>query len=339
MISEKSCKIESMKRIDEDIKTGTFRRVYLLYGEEDYLKRQYRDKLIRAMTDEGDTVNLARYEGKETSVGEVIDLAETLPFFAERRVICLSDTGFFTAAQEELAAYFARIPETACLIFVESQTDKRTKTFKAAEKNGLAVSFSMPDERTLARWMQGRVKAAGKTMTGDAWEEFLERCGDYMEHMDKEMEKLLSYVYEKDGIERADVENVCTRPPQSKVFDMIAAMGRRDLTKVLELYHDLLATREPPLRILALIVRQFQQMYLIKDMAAQGMNVLGIASRMGSRDFIVRKNMAMAANFTSEQIRGLLEEAADCEERVKSGRLQDRMAVELLMVRYSQRQA
>lgn len=309
--------------------------MYVLYGEEDYLKRQYRDKLIRALTTEGDTMNLAYYEGKDTSVGQVIDLAETLPFFAERRVICLTNTDFFSTAQEALADYLGNIQESTCLIFVENNVDKRTKTYKAANKYGRAVDFVMPDEKMLSKWMMSRVKAAGKAMTRDAWEEFLERCGDHMEHMDKEMEKLLSYVYDKDAITLEDVEQVCSRQAQSKVFDMISFMGAKNLPKVLELYHDMLSTKEPPLRILSLIVRQFQQMYVIKDLASQGMNVPQITSRMGSRDFIVRKNLSMARNFSDQQIRALLEEAADCEERVKSGRLQDQMAVELLMIKYS----
>ena len=84
-----------MKTIDEHIKTGQFKNAYLLYGDEDYLKKQYRDKLIKALLSEGDTMNFAKFEGKDISVGEVIDLAETLPFFADRRVILISDSGFF----------------------------------------------------------------------------------------------------------------------------------------------------------------------------------------------------------------------------------------------------
>ena len=72
-----------MKTIDEEIKNGMFQKCYLLYGEEAYLKRQYRTKLVRAMVAEGDTLNFASYEGKGIRPGELIDLAETLPFFAE----------------------------------------------------------------------------------------------------------------------------------------------------------------------------------------------------------------------------------------------------------------
>lgn len=324
-----------MKSIDEDIKNGQFKKLYLLYGDEDYLKKQYRDKLVHALVAEGDTMNFAKYDGQNVSVGELIDLAETLPFFAERRVILVTDSGFFKSSEEQLALYFAEIQDTTCMIFVESEVDKRSKTYKAAVKAGSAVDFSMPDERMLTSWMMARVKQAGKTMTQEAWTEFFDRTNDSMDHMNLEMEKLLSYVYDKDCISLADVEAICTKQMHSKVFDMISFIASKNLPKVLELYHDMLAAKEPPIRILALIIRQFDQMYLMKDMASQGMNVFTIASKLGSRDFIVRKNLGLARNFTMEQIRALLEDAADLDERAKTGRINDRMAVELLMVQYS----
>ena len=83
-----------MKNLNADLKSGQFKQVYLLYGEEGYLKKQYKDRFIKAMLPDGDTMNYAYYEGKNTDVKEVIDLAETLPFFAERRLIVFENTGF-----------------------------------------------------------------------------------------------------------------------------------------------------------------------------------------------------------------------------------------------------
>ena len=68
-----------MKTIDEDIRNGQFQSVYLLCGEEAYLKKQYKDKLKRAMADPDDSMNFSAYEGKGINPKEVIDLAETLP--------------------------------------------------------------------------------------------------------------------------------------------------------------------------------------------------------------------------------------------------------------------
>lgn len=53
-----------MKSLNEDLKTGEFKRIYLLYGEEVYLKKQYKDRLSKAIVNEGDTMNYSYYEGK-----------------------------------------------------------------------------------------------------------------------------------------------------------------------------------------------------------------------------------------------------------------------------------
>lgn len=166
---------------------------------------------------------------------------------------------------------------------MESDVDKRSKAYKAIVKAGSAVDFSMPDERMLTSWMMARVKAAGKTMTRDAWNEFFERSNDSMDHMDMEMEKLLSYVYDKDGITLEDVEAICTKQVHTKVFDMISFVASKNLSKVLELYRYAGRQKDRRIRILALIIRQFDQMYVMKDMASQGMNVQTIAGKMGIR--------------------------------------------------------
>lgn len=69
-----------MKRLNEDLKNHAFKQIYLLYGEEAYLKKQYKNRLKDAMAAEGDSMNYTYFEGKDTNVKEVIDLAETMPF-------------------------------------------------------------------------------------------------------------------------------------------------------------------------------------------------------------------------------------------------------------------
>ena len=77
-----------MQRLIQDLKSGDFKKIYLLYGQEAYLRKQYKDKLKEAMIGD-DTMNFSYYEGKDFTVGEVIDQAETMPFFADRRLILI----------------------------------------------------------------------------------------------------------------------------------------------------------------------------------------------------------------------------------------------------------
>ena len=125
-----------MQRITEDIKTGQLKQIYLLYGEEAYLVRQYRDRLMEAMLSGGDKMNVNRYEGKGVSVPEIIDMSETLPFFADRRVIILENTELLKSGGEKLAEYLKNPAESSSFIIAEREVDKRSGLFKTIKKYG-----------------------------------------------------------------------------------------------------------------------------------------------------------------------------------------------------------
>ncbi len=324
-----------MKKIEEDIRTGNFRQIYLLYGKEDYLKRQYKDKLTAAMVSAGDTMNFAVFEGKESAPGRIIDLAETLPFFAERRVILIKDSGFFKRSCEELADYLAGAAPSTHFIFVEEEVDKRSKMYKAVKKNGQIAEFAEQNEALLTRWILSRLKKEGKRITSSVMQLFLGKTGTDMGNIDRELEKLICYTMGREVIEAADVEAVVTEQPSNKIFEMINAVAEHNQRKALDHYYDLLALKEPPMRILYLITRQFQILLTVRDLSGRGFDRHTMAQKAGIPDFAVARNVSQAKGFTAAQLIGALKEGAGLEEAVKTGRMNDRMAVELFLVKYS----
>lgn len=322
-----------MKRIDEDIKSGNFARAYLLYGKERYLIRTYRDKLKKALTVEGDNMNVSFFQGKEVQVGQIIDLAETLPFLAERRVIFVEDTGLFKSGNDELADYLSGIPETTVLIFVEEEVDRSRRLYKELAKSGHAAEFGTPTEETLARWITGRIQREGKNITRGAYELFIQKTGTDMENITGELEKLICYCLDKEVIETADVEAVTTEQLTSRIFAMVDAIVAKRQRQALDMFYDLLALKESPLRVLALITRQFNLMLTVKAMQNNGFSQKEISSGAKLQSWLVRKVSGQCRNFTLDQIRGILREGVDYEEAVKTGRMNDRMALELFIIR------
>lgn len=327
-----------MKNIDEDIKRGQFAQVYLLYGEEAYLKKQYKDKLKHAMVPEGDTMNFSAFEGKSINPKEIIDLAETLPFFADRRVILIENSGFFKNACEELAEYLPQVAPATHFIFVEEEVDKRSKMYKAAKASGRIVEFLPQTEELLTRWILGRLKREGKNITGSVMQLFLTKTGTDMGNIDRELEKLLCYTLDRDVITAEDVEAVVTEQTTNKIFEMVNAVAEHNQRRALDLYYDLLTLKEPPMRIMFLISRQFQILFHVRDMAAKGLDQQTMAKKAGIPPFAVRKNVSQAKGFTMEQLKQALRDGAELEESVKTGRMDDRMAVELFLMKYSAKQ-
>ena len=213
--------------------------MYLLYGEEAYLKQQYKQNLVKALNPDGDTMNFNHYEGKGIDVKQLIDLCETMPFFAERRVVLLEDTGFFKNKCEELADYMKELPDYLYLVFAETEVDKRNRMYKAVKACGSIAEFIRQDEKTLMRWAAGILGKAGKKITQRDMELLLTKTGTDMGNLRMEMEKLISYTEGRDVVTAEDIEEICTTQTTNRIFDMVRAVTEKNQKRALELYYDL----------------------------------------------------------------------------------------------------
>lgn len=324
-----------MKSIDQDIKSGEFSRIYLLYGEEAYLRRSYKNKLKNALVSEGDTMNYAYFEGKSVNPKEVIDLAETMPFLAGHRVIVIENSGFFKSSCEELASYLTDVPESTVIIFVESEADKRGKMYKAVKAHGRAVEMPAQKEDKLKAWAAGILKREGRNIRETTMNLFLTKTGTDMENIENELEKLICYTAGRDIIEDEDVEAVCTVRVQNHIFDMVNAIAEKKQEQAFRLYYDLLTLKEPPMRILFLIARQFNLLLQVKELGRSIRDTRVISEKTGLHGFVVGKYVAQAKRFQTETLRKAVEDCVVAEEAVKTGKMNDVMSVELLIVNYT----
>lgn len=324
-----------MQKLNEEIKSGQLKQVYILYGEEDYLRNQYKDKLGKALLGDGDPMNFHYFEGKSIQTGEIIDLAETMPFFSDRRVIVLENSGLFSHGGEQLAEYLSAPAQSAYFVFAEPTVDKRSKLYKAATAKGRAIEFKAQDEAVLKRWILGFLKKENKNITEADLNLFLEKTGSDMSNIRTELEKLLCFCIDKDVVTARDIEAVCTKQLSSQIFDMINAVAEKRQKKAMELYYDLLALKEPPMRILFLIARQFNLLLQVKELKNKGYGADTIGGRVGLAGFIAKKYVVQAAKFKEAELRRALEDCVETEEAVKTGRMNDVMSVELLIVKHS----
>lgn len=323
-----------MKEIMRHIKNNSFVAVYLLYGDEDYLKTSYKNRLREAVCGE-DTMNLSVYQGRDVPVAEVADIARTMPFFAERRLIVIEDSGLFKGASEEMTETVKELPDTAVLLFVESEVDKRGRLYKAVNEKGYVCEMKRQTEAALRDWAARIFGGAGKRITRNDMDSFLARAGDDMNNIYNEAMKLISYTGEADVILAGDIDEVCPQRPEDRVFDMINAMssGKRD--EAVRLYFDLLALKEPPMKLLTLISRQFATLMSVKDLSARGKSGQEIAARLGIKPFFAGRYVSQAKNFSAERLRAAVNDCADAETAVKTGRTEDKYAVEMIIVKYS----
>ncbi len=321
-----------MQRINNDIKQGDFKQIYLLCGEERYLKRQYTERLRKAMCGGDDNMNIHFYEGKDVPVGEIIDLAETLPFLAPRRTIFISNSGLFKSGGEKMAQYLTSPNETTFFVFTESDVDKRSKLYKTVQNNGSVIEFNVQDENTLKRWIAGILTKEGKKITESTVQLFLTKTGSDMENIQMELEKLICYCMDREIVTDEDVEAICTNRIANRIFDMINAIANGQPRQALDLYYDLLALKEPPMRILFLIARQCNMLLQVKELKTRGFDNKTIGSQIGVPPFIAGKYVTQASRFKTAELKAAVRQCVEAEEAVKTGRMNDMLSVELLIV-------
>lgn len=323
-----------MKTIVAHIKEGKFLPVYLLYGQEDYLRLLYRDKLREAILPPEDTMNYSYFEGKDIDLGEVESIADTVPFFSEQRLILIENSGLFKK-QNDFADYLKTMPDTTKIIFVEAEVDKRNKLFKAVKKLGTVAELNGLPEKDLKVWAAAYLKKNGKNITEQNLLYFFQKVGVDMKSLENEMDKLIAYSMDETIITREMLDEVCVEQTEGKIFQMIDAIGMKDQDQALRLYYDLLEVREKPMSILFLVIRHFTILNQLKDLSRLGLAAGEVASKVGIPPFTVRKYQSQVKNFKGKEIIRNLERCAQVEQEIKTGLLLDQIGVELLIVEFS----
>lgn len=323
-----------MKVITKDIQNHQFKPVYLLSGEETYLTRQFCERLTEAIAGD-DSMNVNRFQEKNPDIREIISLADTMPFFAESRLIIIENSGFFKRDSSELADYLSQMPESTHIIFREDEIDKRNRLFKKVKELGYFAEMKRQTEAELERWILTILKKEQINLTRSTMSYLLETIGTDMNVIRNELDKLIAYLGDKKVLEPADIDKICSRQISGQIFEMIDAMSSKNRKRAFQLYYDLIALKEPPMRILFLITRQYLQLYQIKEMQKQGLSGQALTAASGLSSYAIRKVSQRASRFSSEELKHCIEECAQMDEQIKTGLIRDSIAVELLITAFS----
>ena len=347
MAAPKADFIQRQKQLNDDLEAGRFRTVYLIFGDQSYLRLQNKERLRKALLGDGDEMNLSRCSGQDVQAADVLEQAQTLPFFADRRVIFVENCGWFdkkaSAESDAMAEMISGIPDTAAVVFVEEAADRRKKLFKAISKYGTVLECDTPDETTLRTWAGSLFSREGIRIEGAALALFLDRTGEDMQNIASEAEKLVCYSMQGGHaakgtvIRREDVKKVVAPRVKDRIVEMVEAVALRDRQRALTIYADLLALQTPPQIILTLMMRQFSQLIQVQEMLGTHSDK-EIASAMRLPYFVIgRRYKPALKGYTREELVDALEDCVKADRSSKSGRIDAGAAVELLLVRLAER--
>ena len=319
-----------MNKIDADIKNHDFKPIYLIYGEEDYLKLLKRNELIKAIVGDN-TMSLTIYNEK-IDAEEIVSVGETMPFMSEYRLIVFDRCEVCKLKDEKFINFIKDMPDYLKIVIIENSVDKRMTLYKIAAKNGYVCEAKPLTENAVITFIQDECKRNGKKISKEAAREICIRCNGNLSMIKCELEKLYAYTIDRDDINEEDVNKICSVSIEEKVFDMIAAFAERDGRQAMRLYYDLLAVKEPPMKILILMERHFNGIYQAK--CSPPMPAAELAKTIGMKGvmpFVAGKYLKQANHFSTEKLRRLAESFAEAEEDIKTGRMTDKTALELML--------
>lgn len=341
----------SFKTFDQDIKMG-LKKTYLFFGHEKYLIEQYLDKMIEKYVDPGyKDFNLIIVDGEKSTLDEILDTCETMPFFSESKIVIVKNIQYFRskknnlskAEEQRLLDYFDNPSETTNLFMISNTpVDLRKKITKSVKKVGGLIEFSRLDSSIFSKWMHKKINNLDKIINGNELRHLVDRMA-YLDKntsknlldVDNEIQMICSSLGERKEISIEDIDKYVKKPLAANIFDLVDAVGQKKVDKALKTMNKLLNDGEPIQIIFSMICRQFRLLKKIKMLASEGYNQSSIAKLIGVHPYSVKTIMRQISAFDEKTLSLILEKCSDLDYKSKSTSIDFRLGVETLIVECS----
>lgn len=305
----------------QTVRSGQIPPLLLLYGEESFLVDEGARLVVDAVVPpDSRDFNLTVVHGRDLKGHDLVDQARTLPVFAARRLVLIRNVHEAPADQlEAFAAYLEDpVPETY-LLATAAGIDKRRKFFQKIAQVGELIEFRRLYENQLPQFIRERARVAGRTFTGPALKLFCRRVGNNLAEVVGELDKLASYVGEREFFEEADVAAVVSDTRVESVFALTDALGNGDTALALRLLNRLLDDGQPPLVILTMLTRHFRQLWKARELLAQEVPQKELPRRLGVNPYFLSGLLAQARRCSDRQMRRAFPRFLAVDQALKSG--------------------
>jgi DNA polymerase-3 subunit delta len=318
----KSITRESEDRVDS---------LYHFTGDEDFLKEEAWKKLASILVPpELKSFNLDLLYGAETSADQIINTASTIPMNAEKRVVVVFDLHKLSPfSKDALLVYLPRLPDSVCLIFLSPQIPLQTKFYKSLEQFATTVEFKRLWENRVAGWIANRVREQGKKIEPNAARVLQESVGIDLAEVASEIEKLLTYIGNREAITAADVSAVVGFSRTHTVFQLIDSIGEKNCGNSLLILNTLIQAGEKPGGMIFWLTNHLERLILTKEFrSSQGKS---LASFLRIKPFLASKYQNQVPNFTLDGLQKGLQLLYQADVDLKSNIMPDRTLMELLV--------
>ena len=305
--------------------------VYLLYGTKDF---QINEE-IKKITKKQDQMNISKYDLNNTPLKLIIDDAQTISMFEDKKTVIVDNANMFTGTTSKdsdiIENYLNHINENTVLILIvhNEKLDTRKKITKLIKKIGIVKEFN--DETNPAVIVKKLLK--DYNINDKTINLFIDRVGNNPLIIQNEINKIKIYKGNNKTISDEDILNLTTKIIDIDIFKLIDYIIKKNKNKALELYHEMIKMNEEPIKILVILANQFRIMYQSKELLKKGYSEKDIASILKIHPYRVKLAIQNSRNYPSEVLLKHLNNLADIDIGIKTGKLNKNLALELFILK------
>ena len=311
--------------------------VYLLFGEDEYLRNEYLKKIKKAFGDMQLGINYIAID--ETNVMQIISDIETPAFGFEKKLIIAKDTGLFKKKNnfsDKVAIYLeenvANLQDVE-LVFVDQEVEKN-KLYNTILKIGKVEEFKEQKMPQLITKVKSISKAYNVEIQENIAQYFIECVGTNMSDIINELRKLIEYAGNGGKIQKEDIDSLCIKKSESIIFDLTDNLGKKKIAESIEVLHNLIYAKEPVQRILVMLYNHFKKLYIIKLALEENKNIAQSLKLKPNQAFLVNKYTMQAKYFDKNELRNLLEELIKLDSSSKRGGIDINVGLEAVLCKY-----
>ena len=333
--------------LKKQIKEKNMSNCYLFYGSEDYLKQFYAEKICKTFVTEGsETFSLRKYDGKENTLDEVLEGAQSMPFMSEYCVVVARDFPLDSLASDDkdkLIAFLENQPDTSITIFwmdgieVQPKTSKWDWVVSIFTKCATVVNFEKPEGRNLLKLLCAYASKQGCMMNENTASYLVEVSGDSLNVLFNEIQKAVNFAGQGNEITKECIDSVAVRSLEAKIFDLSKLILNGNPQGALELLHILMLQKTEALDILGVILTSFVDIYRVKTAVSGGESSMYPAKVFNykNKEFRLRNADKFAKKLSVEQIRECFDCFSESDTALKSTAQNPEMVLERLIVKIS----
>lgn len=344
------------------LELGKVSPVYLLYGEESYLQEKLIQQIKSVWLSEVlPEFNDCREDGTKLTGAQIADLANELPFMAERRLLRVDNPACIPCntkkekkpeAEEELSEttkldsakasdksasllnYLQQPADTTCLIFWcrQGHPDRRSKLVSAIDKLGGMVEIGRLKPAEALRELRHMGQASGKSFGPDALEYLAKYSQPDLRMLAGELDKVITFAGDAATVDKRMVKAVMTPSLEADIFNMVDALGRKQTAEAIRQLRGLLTRGEPGLRILSMMVRQFRLIFQAKLFLQKGYAKPQIAQALGCHPYVAEKATQQSRNFKLNELENIMQQLLQTDFSLKDGKKPGQALEELVII-------